>query len=440
MKMYLKKIALLLALTLALASAAQAGIVHRIRIDGTINPVTAKFIMNAVERAEDANAEALIVELDTPGGLLEATRDIVQAFLAAEVPIVVYVSPAGARAGSAGVFITLAAHVAVMAPGANIGAAHPVSAGGGGMPGQEKDSTGTGVMTEKVTNDAAAMIRAIAEERNRNVEWAETSVRESASITANDALELNVIDLISPDLDALLTTIDGRSVMLPSGEKTISTTRASIENFEMSWQEKLFDMIANPNIAYILMMIGMYGVIFEITHPGAIFPGVFGTISLLLAFLAFQTLPLNTVGVLLIVLGIILLILEIKVISYGLLTIGGAGSLALGSIVLVDAPSSLMRVSLSVIIPTVIMTVLFVVIAVGFGLRAQMRKTDTGSEGIIGEDGEAIDDLNPEGMVFVHGEYWKARAPREVLKGKKVRVTDMDKMILIVEEIQNSDL
>ncbi len=413
------------------ASAAQ---VHKIRVDGAINPVSARYIIRSVERAEKAHAEALIIELDTPGGLLEATRDIVQTFLASEVPVVVYVSPAGARAGSAGVFITLAAHIAVMAPGANIGAAHPVTiGGGGGMPGQPADTSGSGVMSQKMTNDAAAMIRAIAEERGRNIEWAEKAVRESASITAKDAVKLGVIDLIAADVDTLLRSIDGRIVKLKSGETTLSTQQALVQEYPMDWNERLLDQLADPNIAYILMMLGIYGLIFEITHPGAIFPGVVGGICLLLAFLAFQTLPVNTVGAVLVVFGIILLLLELKVPSYGMLTIGGATALALGSFMLIDTPVAALRISASVIITTVVLVTLFTIFAVFMGVRAHFRKATTGQEGLTGEIGEVIEDLTLEGMVFVRGEYWRARSSTNIKTGEKVRVLGMEEMMLRVE-------
>jgi len=413
----------------------QATVVHKIRIDGIINPVSSQFIIDAVVRAEEEHAEALIIELDTPGGLLEATRDIVQEFLATDVPIIVYVSPSGARAGSAGVFITLAAHIAVMAPGTNIGAAHPVTMGGGGMPGGgEKDTTGSSVMAEKMTNDAAAMIRSIAEERGRNIDWAESSVRESKSITATVALESGVIDYIMPDIDSILEEIHGKTVKLPSGEITINTQDAFITLFEMDWRQRFFNKISDPNIAYILMMLGIYGLIYELSNPSSIFPGVVGGICLLLAFMAFQTLPVNTVGVLLIVFGILLLLLEIKVPSYGLLTVGGATSLALGSVILIDTTIPVLKVSLGVIIPTVILTVLFALFVVGLGLKAQMRKTTTGKERLIGMIGEALEDINLQGKVLVNGEYWDAISKREIPKGQDIEVTGMQGMKLIVTQ------
>ncbi len=416
-----------------------AGEVHSIRIDGVINPVSSQFIIKAVDRAENEKAEALIIELDTPGGLLEATREIVQRFLAAEVPVIVYVSPSGARAGSAGVFITMAAHIAVMAPGTNIGAAHPVTVGGGGMPGAEKDTSGQSVMGEKMTNDAVAMIRAIAEERERNVEWAEESVRNSASITDKEALKRNVIDLIAEDTHALLTSIDGRTVKLSKSEKVLDTEHVSIQYFEMSWRERLFDYITNPNIAYILMMVGIYGIIFELSSPGSILPGTVGGICLVLAFFAFQTLPINIAGVLLILFGIMLLLLEIKVVSYGGLTIGGAIALFLGSIMLIETDIPELQISLGVIIPAVIGTVVFALFAVALGVKAQSRKVTTGQEGLIGKTGKALEDLDPRGAILVEGEYWIVVSASHVKKGNLVKVLRVKGMKLFVEPTISSE-
>lgn len=433
-----------LASLLVLPVRAYPGSVHHIRIDGVINPVSAKFIMQSLERAESAGAQALLIELDTPGGLLEATRDIVQAFLASKIPVIVYVSPSGARAGSAGVFITLAAHIAAMAPGTNIGAAHPVTIGGGGLPGSgQPDSSQQSTMSEKMTNDAAAMIRSIAEERGRNINWADSSVRTSESITATDALKRNVIDLIAADIDTLLALANGRKVKLSGLEHVLNTENADILFFEMDWREKLFDQLSDPNIAYIFMMLGIYGIIFELSNPGAVLPGIVGGICLLLAFFAFQTLPLNAVGVLLILFGVTLLLLEIKIPSYGALTIGGAISLALGSIMLIDASLPALRVSISVIVPTVIATVLFAMFAVGMGLRAQTRKVTTGQEGLVGQTGEALEDLDPKGKILVSGEYWNAKAKGSkspISKGSSVRVESVENMLLTVVAVPESDV
>lgn len=442
-----------------LSHSARGADVHRIRVDGVINPVSAKFIMDAVDRAEVQHAEALVIELDTPGGLLEATRDIVQRFLAADVPVMVYVAPDGARAGSAGVFITLAAHIAAMAPGTNIGAAHPVSIGGGGLPGAPPDTAGGRVMSDKVTNDAAALIRSIAETRGRNVEWAEKAVRTSDAITARDAAAQGVVDFLAPNLDSLLVLADGKTVKLKTAEKTLQTRGAAVTTFKMTWRERFFDRIADPNLAYIFLMVGIYGILFELYNPGAVLPGVLGGLGLLLAFFAFQALPVNAVGILLILFGIILLILEIKVVSYGMLTVSGAVSLLLGSLMLFEPSVPSLRVSLGVIIPTVVATTLFVLFALGMGVRAQRRRVETGREGLIGMTGIALDEFKIEdlglkikdgesgakgspndlsgranwhGTVLVNGEYWKATSSQPLSQGIAIRVNAVEGMILKV--------
>ena len=317
-----------------------------LKIDGSINPASSDYIHEGIKRAEERNAVCCVVELNTPGGLLKSTRMIVTDFLTSSVPVVVYVSPAGSQSASAGVFITLAAHIAVMAPGTNIGAAHPVNLQGG------MDST----MAEKVTNDAAAFIRTISEKRHRNISWAEEAVRKSLSITETEALKKNVIDFIAKNRNALLDSLDGRSISTTDGTVTLSTKNAAIETWDMGWRYKILDILSDPNIAYIFMMIGIYGLLFELYNPGAVFPGVAGAISLLIALYSMHTLPINYSGAALIVLGIILFLLEIKITSYGLLTIGGSISLFLGSIMLIntDAWFEFQDISLNVILPTVL--------------------------------------------------------------------------------------
>jgi membrane-bound serine protease (ClpP class) len=397
-----------------------------IKIDGTINPASSGYIERGIETAEKENAACLIITLNTPGGLLKSTRVIVENIMKSTVPVVVYVSPSGAHAGSAGVFITLASNVAAMSPGTNIGAAHPVSMQSGG------DST----MNEKSTNDAVAFVRTIAEKRNRNGQWAENAVRKSYSITATEALDLKVIDLIATDIKDLLQQINGRTVEVTGGTKTISSTSAAVENLEMSFVEKLLDIISDPNIAYILLMIGFYGLLFELYSPGAIFPGIAGVISLILAFYSLHTLPINYAGLALIIFAIVLFLLEIKIISHGLLAIGGTISLLLGSMMLIRKIPNMefLRISWGVIIPTVVVTVLFFLFIIGAGLRAQGAKATTGVEGIIGETGLALETLFPSGNVLVHGEIWTADAVAGVIeKGQKIRVTAIDNLRLKVE-------
>lgn len=400
-----------------------------IKIDGSINPAAAEFIHNSIQQAKESGAQCLIIRLNTPGGLLKSTRVIVSDILEAPVPIVVYVAPGGGHAGSAGVFITLAAHIAVMAPGTNIGAAHPVSMQG------EQDS----VMSEKATNDAAAFIRTIAEKRSRNLAWAEDAVRNSVSITETEALESKVIDLIAKSMDSLLVQIDGRQVQVSSGTVTLKTAGATIEQLEMGTVERLLDILSDPNIAYILLMLGIYGLLFELYNPGSILPGVVGVISLILAFYSLHTLPINYAGFALILFAIILFIAEIKIASYGLLSVGGVISLLLGSMMLIRTDSGLefIEISWSIIITSTALTVIFFSFIIGLGLKAQKQKPTTGSEGIIGEQGEALSAINPEGTVRVHGEIWSARsASGSIKKGTKVRVTALHGLTVTVQEVR----
>ena len=321
------------------------------KIDGTINPVSADFIHEGIEKARRENAECIIIHLNTPGGLLKSTRVIVSDILQSEVPVIVYVSPGGAQSGSAGVFITLAAHIAAMAPGTNIGAAHPVSL----------QSAMDSIMGVKVTNDAAAFIRSIAEKRHRNMQWAENAVRKSFSYTETEALEDSAIDLIAKNEMELLKQIDGKIVEVNSGIKTLHTKEASIESFEMGIFEKILNLLSDPNIAYILFLLGVYGVMFELYNPGAILPGIVGVISLILAFYSMHSLPINFAGLALIIFAIILFLLEIKIASHGLLAIGGIISLLLGSLMLIRASSSLEFVGISrtVIVAATGITALF---------------------------------------------------------------------------------
>jgi len=427
-------IAILAFLTMSFKPVTQAGEdsvtkkVVVISIDGSINPSTAEYINSGISKAKRENAECLIIKLNTPGGLLKSTRVIVSDLLDSEIPVVVFVYPSGAQAASAGVFVTLAAHIAVMAPGTNIGAAHPVGLQG------EQDS----VMNEKATNDAAAFIRSISEKRKRNVQWAEDAVRKSISITENEALKENVIDVVAASMPDLLKKIDGKEITVSTGTKVLNTENAEVIDIEMDFKQKILNMLSDPNIAYILLMIGIYGIMFELYNPGAIFPGVVGGISLIVAFYSLHTLPVNYAGLALIVFAIILFIAEIKIVSHGLLTLGGIISLILGSIMLINTESTLevIRISWFVILVIVIFTAAFFLFAIGFGIKAQTRKPTTGIEGIIGEIGETICDLNPEGQVRIHGELWNAESPDGfVSKGTKVKVIQVSNLKLIVSKI-----
>jgi membrane-bound serine protease (ClpP class) len=351
-------------------------------------------------------------------------RSIVKKIISSEVPIVVYVSPSGARAASAGVFITLAAHVAAMAPGTNIGAAHPVGMGG------KMDET----MADKAVNDAAAYIKSLALQKKRNAEWAESAVRESVSVTEQEALKLNIIDLVAPDLRTLLNAIDGKEVETSTGNIVLHTKGTTIVRQKIDLRHKILDLISNPNVAYLLMLIGFYGIFFELTSPGAIFPGVIGALSLILALYSFQTLPVNYAGLLLILLAIILFILEIKVVSFGMLTVGGLISMTIGSIMLFDSPLPFFRVSLKVILPAVILTTLFFSLTIYLAVKAFKRKPVTGTEGLIGLEGEARTDIHQSGQVFIHGEIWQAWSDEPVHAGEKVIVEKVEDLKLKVRQ------
>jgi len=399
-----------------------------LQIDGSINPASAAFIHDAIEKASRENATCLLIHLNTPGGLLKSTRVIVSDMLESPVPVVVYVSPGGAHAGSAGVFITLAAHVAAMAPGTNMGAAHPIDMQG------SQDT----VMSEKATNDAAAFIRSIAEKRKRNAQWADEAVRKSVSITEKEALEKNVIDLVAINTQELLRLVDGKKVETTSGTILLNTRNATIERFEMGTFEKLLDVISDPNIAYVLLLLGLYGLLFELYTPGAIVPGIIGVICLTMAFYSMHTLPVNYAGLALIIFAIILFILEIKIISHGVLTIGAIVSLMLGSLMLLRADSApeFMRISWSVIISSTALSTLFFVFVLGAGLRVQRSKPFTGFETMIGETGESLETLNPVGAVRVHGEIWQAESLTGTInKNVRVRVAGIKNLTLQVESI-----
>jgi membrane-bound serine protease (ClpP class) len=395
-------------------------------VDCAIHPACADYIHSGVEKAKKENAECLIVRLNTPGGLLTSTRQIVKDFLESPIPIVVYISPSGSQSASAGVFITLAANIATMAPGTNIGAAHPVSLQGA------QDS----VMMKKATNDAAAFIRTISEKRKRNVQWAEDAVLKSVSITEREALEKNVIDLIAKDINDLLEKINGMQVETSQGIKSINTKNAEVIYIEMTLAQKILSILSDPNFAYILLMLGIYGLFFELYNPGAIFPGVVGGICLILAFYSLSTLPVNYAGLALIIFAVILFVLEIKVVSHGILSIGGVISLLLGSMMLIKEDSFLeaMEISMNIIILVVILTALFFLFAITFAIKAQRKKPVTGPEGIVGELGIAFSNLKPNGEVKVHGEIWNAESiDGEINKGEEISVTKITNLKLFVK-------
>jgi membrane-bound serine protease (ClpP class) len=403
------------------AVGAAKGDVYIVEVSDAISPGVAEFISNSIARAENEEAACVIIELDTPGGLAESMRIIIQDILGSRVPIVVYVSPPGARAASAGVMITMAADVAAMAPGTNIGAAHPVGAGGQEIGGK---------MSEKVINDMVAHAKSVAEKRGRNQKWVEQAIRESVSVTETEALKENIIDLIAKDTDDLIRQLNGRNI---PGKGVLQLADASKVMVTPSMRTKILKTISNPNIAYILLMIGLAGLYFELSHPGAIFPGVIGGISLVLAFFALQTLPVNYAGILLIILAIIFFIMEMKISSYGLLSVAGFVSLLLGSLMLFKGTGPDTKLSLSVLLPTLILISGFFAFVAGLVFRAQISKPRTGTKGLVGEIGIVKKALTPEGKVFVHGELWNARARKEIGENVKVRVVNVENLMLEVE-------
>jgi len=422
----MKHICLYIVFSIPLLLSAQT--VISIKIDGAINPVVASYIRRSIEKAGSENAACVLIHLNTPGGLLKSTRIIVGDILESPVPIIVYVSPAGAHAGSAGVFITLAADIAAMAPGTNIGAAHPVTLQG------STDS----IMNSKSTNDAVAFIRTIAEYRKRNLEWAEDAVRQSVSITANEALQKKIIDLIVPNDRELLNQVDGKLISRDSTNFQLHTRGAVIQILEMGFTEKLLNIISDPDVAYILLMLGLLGLLFELFNPGIIFPGIIGFISLVLAFYALNTLPVNYAGLALIVFGVLLLLLEIKIVSHGMLAIGGIAALLIGSLMLIRPGSGMeaVRISRILIISTVAVTSGFFLFVIGMGLKAQRRKPVMGIDALVSETAETLDTLNLTGKVLIHGEIWNAVSISGIInRGEKVRVREVKNLTLYVEQM-----
>jgi membrane-bound serine protease (ClpP class) len=396
-----------------------------IKVSGPISPVSSEFIGKGIRKASAMNAEALVIELDTPGGLDTSMRSIVKDIISSSVPVIVYVYPSGARAASAGVFITFAAHVAAMAPGTNIGAAHPVSVG------EKMDKT----MAEKVTNDAAAYIRSLAERSGRNAQWAEDAVRKSVSITETEALKEHVIDIVGRDLNSLLKDVDGRKVMTVMGERTLRTADVTVVTEEMGLRYRILNFISDPSVAYMLMLLGFYGLFFELTNPGAVFPGVAGAICLILAFYSFQTLPVNYAGLLLIILGLVLFVLEVKILSHGVLTIGGIVSMVIGSLMLFESPEPVFKLSLYLILPVVIFTALFFTVTFRLAYKAYRRVPVTGSEGLVGQEGKAYSDITGEGgIVGVSGEIWSARSEETIKKGETVSVVSVSGLTIKVKK------
>ena len=387
-----------------------------IEVEGAINPVVAEFVTNEIRSANTSSEELIVIRMDTPGGLDTSMRKIIKAIQSSKIPVASFVSPSGSRAASAGTFITIASHIAAMEPGTNIGAAHPVNLMGGGTGEQAK------VMEDKVLNDASAYIRSLAEQRGRNAHWAELSVRKSVSVSSEEAKRLNIIDLVVANLDSLVLALDKREVKCGENIVTLNTAKKNIIFKEMNKRQRILDIISNPNVVYVLMMLGLVGLYLELSNPGLILPGVIGSISLILALYAMQTLPINYAGLLLVVLGAVLLIAEVNVMSYGLLSISGAISMFLGSIMLIDSDDPAMQISRMILYPTLGMTFLFSIGSIYLAKKSHQLRTTTGMEGLLGEIGVVKETLNPEGRVLVHGEVWSAESDTVISVGEKVSV------------------
>ena len=405
----------------------RAGKIVEIEINGSINPSTVDYIKTALSEARAQDARALLILMDTPGGLLNSTKDIVKMLLNSEVPVIVYVYPRGATATSAGVFITLSAHVAAMSPGTSIGAAHPVMLGRGQKgPGksEEKDDKSPDVMDEKIENFASSFIESIAQERGRNAEWAVQSVRKSASVTADEALSKKVVDIISPDIPTLLSEIDGRDVKVNDRSVRLETAGAHTQRLEMSLRQKVVNILSTPDIAFLLLSLGSLGIFLEFYNPGMIFPGVAGLISLLVGFVSLQILPFNYAGLILLFLAMALLISEVYVTSYGLLSLAALACLVFGGLLLFDTPDSDLRVSKGTIAAVAISIGLLSVFIVYLGIDSFRVPVRGGFEGMLGQKGEVISWSQKSGKVFIRGEYWEATGEREFSPGEKIKVTE----------------
>lgn len=412
--------------------------------DAAITPMTHRFLTRVLEEANERRAEALLIQLDTPGGLVQSTREIVKSFFGSPVPIIVYVAPSGSRAASAGVFITMAAHVAAMAPGTHIGAAHPVNIGGGAPGGDAPDDTTRSTMDEKVMNDLLAWARSIAESRERNVEWIEAAITRSESIVAEEAVRENVVDLIARDVTELLNAIDGREVDMDGRSATLRTAGAAVETIEPWWGERVLGALSNPNVAFILVLLGFYGIVFEFYSGGWGVPGTIGALCLLMGFFGLAVLPINIVGLLLIFAGMGLFVAEAFVPSFGVLTVGGVVCLILGGLMLIDSPTGVVEVSLSVLIPTAVASGLIAFFLMGQVVRAHHAPLQTGSESFLGETATATEDFHPEngvymGMVLMQGELWTAIASTSIQDGYSVRVIDRSGLTLTVEPLASGD-
>ena len=424
---------LLLILFLVVPPAYSKDNVVVVKLSGAINPAVAEYVSYEISQANAEKDSLIVLHMDTPGGLDTSMREIIKKIQSSEVPVASFVAPTGSRAASAGTFITIASHIAAMAPGTNIGAAHPINMLGGG-----NDNEQAKTMEKKVVNDAAAYIRSLAELRKRNAHWAELAVVNSVSISAEEAMKLNVIDFVAGDVKALVLAIHGREVQLASGSVSLKTKNLKIIYHEMNPRQKLLDIISNPNVTYILMMLGLVGLFFELSNPGLVLPGVIGSISLILALYAMQTLPINYAGLLLILFGVILFITEINVMSYGLLSVSGVISIFLGSTMLIDSDDPALQISRAILYPTLALTVILSSGIVMLATRTRSLKKLGGMEGMIGETGLVKEVLNPQGRVLVHGELWEAEADTQITEGERVQVDFVQGLRIKVSKVQGT--
>lgn len=432
-----------LLLGLAAPGAGAAAKVHVLTIADAIGPASADYLLRGLARAAADKAHLVVIEMDTPGGLDTSMRDIIQAILASPVPVATYVSPQGARAASAGTYILYASHVAAMAPATNLGAATPVELAPGGdspappdKPAADKADKAPppgDAKMRKAVHDAAAYIRGLAELRGRNAEWAERAVREAVSLSASEALALRVVDLVAADLDDLLQQLDGRVVEVAGQRVTLDTAKATAERIEPDWRTRLLAVIGNPGIAYILMMLGIYGLIYEFANPGMLFPGVVGGICLLLALFALQVMPISYTGLALIVLGMVLMIAEAFLPSFGALGLGGLIAFVIGSVMLVDTDLPGYGIPWMLIVPVAAASALFSFFVAGMAVRARARPVATGAEEMIGAAGEILADMEHEGWARVHGEQWRVRSAVPLARGRRVRVRARHDLVLEVE-------